>query len=132
MMGSYHQATEYFEIIFNKPRFDQLPDEHKAILEYAAEASSTSNFALAMNHYSNDMVWLQNQGGVKIQRTDQSILDAELQAWDKVMENLIKDPFIAKVVESQKAWAQRVVSYELYNSADYQLAYEHYFGKIDI
>jgi TRAP-type mannitol/chloroaromatic compound transport system substrate-binding protein len=132
MMGSYHQATEYFEIIFNKTRFDQLPEEHKAILEYAAEASSTSNFALAMNNYSNDMVWLQTQGGVKIQRTDQSILDAELQAWDKVMENLIKDPFIAKVVESQKAWAKRVVSYELYNSADYQLAYEHYFGKLDI
>ena len=44
----------------------------------------------------------------------------------------MEDPFFAKVVESQKAWAKRVVFYDLYNSADYRLAYEHYFGKLDI
>ena len=40
----------------------------------------------------------------------------------------MEDPFFAKVVESQKAWAKRVVYYDLFNSADYRLAYEHYFG----
>jgi hypothetical protein len=49
-----------------------------------------------------------------------------------VMETLVQDPFIAKVVESQKAWAKRVVAYDLANSADYRLAYEHYFGKLAI
>ena len=44
----------------------------------------------------------------------------------------MEDPFFAKVVESQKAWAKRVVYYELYNSADYRLAYEHYFGPLSI
>ena len=106
--------------------------EHKAILEYAAEAANTSNYALAMDNYSNDMVWLQTEAGVQIQRSAQSILDAQLAAWDQVIENLVQDPFIAKVVESQKAWAKRVVAYDLYNSADYRLAYEHYFGKLDI
>jgi TRAP-type mannitol/chloroaromatic compound transport system substrate-binding protein len=65
-------------------------------------------------------------------RTPQSILDAQLKAWDQVMAKLVEDPYIAKVVESQKAWAKRVVAYDLYNSADYRLAYEHYFGKIAI
>jgi TRAP-type mannitol/chloroaromatic compound transport system substrate-binding protein len=32
-LGSYHQAAEFFEIIFNKDRFDALPTEHQAILE---------------------------------------------------------------------------------------------------
>jgi TRAP-type mannitol/chloroaromatic compound transport system substrate-binding protein len=132
MMGSYHQATEYFEIIFNKTKFDTLPEEHKAILEFAAEAANTSNYALAMDSYSSDYVWLQGEGGVTVSRTAQSILDAQLKAWDKVMETLVQDPFIAKVVESQKAWAKRVVAYDLANSADYRLAYEHYFGKLAI
>ena len=109
-----------------------MPDEHKAILEYAAEAANTSNYAMAMDSYSSDLVWLQSEGGVTVQRTAQSILDVQLKAWDKVMEGLIQDPYIAKVVESQKAWAKRVVAYDLMNSADYRLAYEHYFGKLAI
>jgi TRAP-type mannitol/chloroaromatic compound transport system substrate-binding protein len=132
MLGSYHQATEYFEIIFNKDKFDALPDEHKAILEYAAEAASTANLALGLDNYSSDLVKLQEEHGVQVWRTPQSILDAQLQAWDEVLPGLMEDPFFAKVVESQKAWADRVVFYELYNAADQRLAYEHYFRQLDI
>ena len=132
VMSSYHQATEFFEIMFNKTKFDGLPEEHKAILEFAAEAANTSNYALAMDSYSNDLAWLQGEGKVVVTRTAQSILDAQLKAWDQVMAKLVEDPYIAKVVESQKAWAKRVVAYDLFNSADYKLAYEHYFGKIAI
>jgi hypothetical protein len=69
---------------------------------------------------------------VNLHRTDPSVLQAQLAAWDQVLPTLMEDPFFAKVVESQKAWAKRVVFYDLYNSADYRLAYEHYFGKLDI
>ena len=34
-MGSYHQAAEFFEIIINKDKFESLPKEHQAILEYS-------------------------------------------------------------------------------------------------
>jgi TRAP-type mannitol/chloroaromatic compound transport system substrate-binding protein len=132
MMSSYHQATEYFEIIFNKAKYDSLPQEHQAILKYAAEAASTSNFATAMDNYSNDLEWLRTEAGVTLTRTDPSILQAQLAAWDAVLPGLMEDPFFAKVVESQKAWAKRVVYYDLFNSADYRLAYEHYFGDLPI
>ena len=49
MLGSFHQASEFFEIIFNKDKFESLPKEHQAILEYTAEAASTANYALAMD-----------------------------------------------------------------------------------
>jgi TRAP-type mannitol/chloroaromatic compound transport system substrate-binding protein len=132
MMSSYHQATEYFEIIFNKTKYDSLAPEQQAILKYAAEAASTANFATAMDNYSNDLQWLTTEAGVTLTRTDPSILKAQLDAWDKVMPGLMEDPFFAKVVESQKAWAKRVVYYDLFNSADYRLAYEHYFGAVPI
>jgi TRAP-type mannitol/chloroaromatic compound transport system substrate-binding protein len=132
MLGSYHQATEYFEIIFNKTKFDALPDEHKAILEYAAEAASTANLALGLDNYSRDLVKLQEENDVQVWRTPQSILDAQLKAWDELLPDLTADPFFAKVVESQRAWVDRVVFYELYNAADQRLAYEHFFKPLNI
>jgi len=128
MMGSYHQAAEFFEIIFNKDRYNALPKEHQAILRHAAEAASSSNFFLGMDRYSNDLQWLKNEAGVKVYRTPQSIMDKQLEAWDVMIKRLEdEDPFFAKVLKSQKAFAHRVAYYELLNAADYKLAYEHYF-----
>ena len=71
MLGSYHQATEYFEIIVNKDKFNSLPAEHQAILEYAAEAASTANLAIGLDNYSRDLVELQTEHGVGVWRTPQ-------------------------------------------------------------
>jgi TRAP-type mannitol/chloroaromatic compound transport system substrate-binding protein len=132
MLGSYHQATEYFEIIVNKDKFNSLPAEHQAILEYAAEAASTANLAIGLDNYSRDLVKLQTEHEVSVWRTPQSVLNAQLKAWDELLPDLMADPFFAKVVESQKAWVDRVVFYELYNAADQRLAYEHFFKQLDI
>lgn len=131
MMGSYHQAAEFFEITFNKTKFDSLDPAHRAILEYAAEAANTANYGLAMDRYSNDLQWLIKKGGVNVYRTPQSVMDAQLKSWDTVLAKLEKDGFFKKVVDSQKAWSERVAFYDLMNTADYKLAYKHYFpGKI--
>ena len=130
MMGSYHQAMEFFEIMFNKTKYDALPAEHQAILKYAAEAASTNNFSKAMDYYSKDLQGLVNENGVKVIRTPESVFDAQLVAWDKLTAELSKDAFFGKVVESQKAWAKRVVYYELLNTADFKRGYEHAFGKL--
>lgn len=126
-LGSYHQAAEFFEIIFNKDRFDSLPEEQQAILEYAAEAANTANYGLAMDRYSADLQKLMNEDGVNVYRTDQSIMKAQLDSWDKVLEDLNQDAFFKKIVDSQKEWSHRVAFYDIMNQADYKLAYEHYF-----
>ena len=127
-LASFHQSQESFEIIFNKKKFQSLSDEHKAILRYAAEAASSDMSWKAQDRYSNDLIALQKEHGVKVRRTPQSIMDAQLKAWDKVLVPFMKDPFFAKVVESQKAWMKRVGSFELTNAPDYEGAYRHYFG----
>ena len=38
-----------------------------------------------------------------------------------------EDPFFAKVVASQKAYAKDVMNYLNLNQPDYKLAYKHYF-----
>jgi len=130
-LGSYHQAAEFFEIIFNKPKFESLPKEVQAILEYSAEAANTASYGYAMDRYSTDLQKLITKDKVNVYRTDVSIMKAQLDSWDKVLKKLNEDAFFKKVVDSQKAWSERVAFYDLTNAADYRLAYEHYFpGKL--
>ena len=130
-MGSYHQAAEFFEIIFNKDKFESLPAEVQAILEYSAEAANTANYGFAMDTYSKDLQKLINEDGVNVYRTDESIMKAQLDSWDEVLKGLNEDAFFKKVVDSQREWSERVAFYDLVNAADYKLAYEHYFpGKL--
>lgn len=130
-LGSYHQAAEFFEIIFNKDKFDGLAKAHQAILEYAAEAASTANYGGAMDVYSTDLQKLIQEHGVNVYRTAQSIMEAQLDSWDQVLERLNQDPFFKKVADSQKSWAERVAFYDIVNGADHKLAYDHYFpGKL--
>lgn len=126
-LSSYHQAAEFFEIICNKTVFEGLDPELQAIIEYSAEAANTANYGLAMDSYSKDLQALIDEDGVNVYRTDGSILEAQLKAWDEVMEGLLLDPFFRKVTDSYKDWSRRVAFYSLLNAPDYKLAYDHYF-----
>jgi TRAP-type mannitol/chloroaromatic compound transport system substrate-binding protein len=64
---------------------------------------------------------------VKVSRTPDSILDRQLEAWDELMAEESADPFFAKVLQSQKAWCERVAFYHLMNTPDYGRAYRHSF-----
>jgi TRAP-type mannitol/chloroaromatic compound transport system substrate-binding protein len=128
MMGSYHQAMEFFEIIFNKKKWDSIPKDLQAILQYGVEAASSSNFWTAMDNYSRDLQLLMNKHKVNVIRTPKSIFQDQLKAWDVVTKKLeAEDPFFKKVVASQKNWAKRVAYYMFLNEADYKLGYEHVF-----
>jgi TRAP-type mannitol/chloroaromatic compound transport system substrate-binding protein len=131
MMGSFHQAMEFFEIIFNRKKHDSLPADLKAILRHAAEAASSSNWWTAMDNYSKDFEALGTTDKVNIIRTPKSIFDAQIKAWDVISKKLSdEDPFFKKVVDSQKAWSKRVAKYMFYNEADYKVGYEHIHGKL--
>jgi len=130
-LGSFHQSQESFEIIFNKTLYDNLGSEQQSILEYATEAASADMAWKAMDRYSSDLVRLKEEHGVNVHRTPDSVMADQLKAWDVVVDRISKDdPFFAKVVASQKAWAKRYGAYSLQNSPNYRLAYEHYYGKL--
>jgi TRAP-type mannitol/chloroaromatic compound transport system substrate-binding protein len=130
MLGSYHQATEYFEIMFKRSKFNALPKEHQAILQYAAEAASSANEWKGMDYYSKDLQELITKDKVNVLRTPKDVFEAQIKAWDGLIKTLGEDPFMKKVMDSQKAWVKRVVFYGMFNAADYRTAYEHNFGKM--
>jgi TRAP-type mannitol/chloroaromatic compound transport system substrate-binding protein len=126
MVQSYHQSAECFEIVFNKAKFDALPPDLQAVIRYSAEAASSDMSWKAMDRYSKDLEALK-AAGVKVHQTPESVLQAQLAAWDKVIAAQSADPFFAKVVESQKAWAKRVVGAQFELEVDQKLAYDHFF-----
>jgi TRAP-type mannitol/chloroaromatic compound transport system substrate-binding protein len=127
MLGSHHQATEYFEIMINRTKFDALPAEHKSILQYAAEAVSSANEWKAMDYYSKDLQELIEKDKVNVIRTPKDIFDAQIKAWDGLADGLAKDPFMKKVMDSQKQWVRRVVYYAMTNATDFKGAFDHHF-----
>lgn len=126
MLQSYHQSAECFEIIFNKTKFDALAPDLQAIIRYSADAASADMSWKAMDRYSKDLEALK-AAGVKVHQTPDSVLQAQLAAWDKVIAAQSEDPFFAKVVESQKSWAKRVVGAQFELEVDQKVAYDHFF-----
>jgi TRAP-type mannitol/chloroaromatic compound transport system substrate-binding protein len=127
MLGSHHQATEYFEIMINRTKFNALPAEHKAIIQYAAEAASSANEWKAYDQYSKDLQELIDKDKVNVLRTPQDVFDDQIKKWDGLIAQLAKDEFMKRVMDSQKAWVRRVVFYNMMNATDYKGAFNHHF-----
>jgi TRAP-type mannitol/chloroaromatic compound transport system substrate-binding protein len=126
MLQSYHQSAECFEVIFNKAKFEALAPELQSVVKYAVESSSSDMSWKAMDRYSKDLEDLKAKG-VKVHRTPDNVLQAQLAAWDKVIEAQAAEPFFAKVVESQKAWAKRIVGLQFDMEVDQKMAFDHFF-----
>jgi TRAP-type mannitol/chloroaromatic compound transport system substrate-binding protein len=128
MVQSYHQPIECLEFLINKKKYDAMPKDLQAIVKYAAMAQSadtTWKYFLDMN--SKDFAEFKAKG-VKIVRTPKAILAAQLKAWDVIVDRESKaDPFFAKVIDSQKKWAARVVPLRSEIMVENQTAFEHYF-----
>jgi TRAP-type mannitol/chloroaromatic compound transport system substrate-binding protein len=128
MVQSYHQSLESFEILFNKAKLQSLPKEVQAMIKVSAEAASADMSWKQQDRYSKDLKALKD-AGVKVTPTPKPVLEAQLAAWDKVITAASQEPFFKKVIDSQKAWAQRIVAWQFETEVDQQLAYDHFFSK---
>ncbi|MCW5688103.1 MAG: TRAP transporter substrate-binding protein [Pseudolabrys sp.] len=135
-LGSYHQASEAIEVVFNKGKYDGLAKEQQELLKIAVQATSADGGWKASDIYSNDLQTLMSKHSVQVKRTPVSVFKAQLAAWDKVVDEISADsaqgPMIKKILESQKAYAKRVAFYSINNEADFKSAYEHYFGPMKV
>src|SRR4030095_6639948 len=130
MLQSYHQNAEQFEVLFNKTKFDGLPDKMKAIIAYASDAASADMSWKAIDRYSKDYVELQTKDKVRFYRTPDSVLQKQLEVLDQVeTKKWAEDALFKEIVESQRAFAARAVKWDLDTNVSRRMAYNHYFGK---
>jgi TRAP-type mannitol/chloroaromatic compound transport system substrate-binding protein len=129
MLQSYHQNAEQFEIMFNKTKFDALPAKMKAIIENAVEAASADMSWKAIDRYSKDYIEMQEKQGVKFYITPPAILQAQLEAYDQAAKKRSDNALFVEIENSQRAFAERAVRWDLDTNVSRRMAYNHYFGK---
>jgi TRAP-type mannitol/chloroaromatic compound transport system substrate-binding protein len=129
MLQSYHQNAEQFEIMFNKTKYDALPDKMKAIIANAVEAASQDMQWKAIDRYSKDYQELQTKDNVKFYKTPDTVLKRQLEIYDEVVKKKAADnPIFKEIVESQIAFAKRATQWEQDTVVSRRMAFEHYFG----
>jgi TRAP-type mannitol/chloroaromatic compound transport system substrate-binding protein len=127
MLQSFHQSGEQFEILFNKGKYDALPAELKAVIDYAVQASSADMSWKAIDRNSKDYEELK-KAGVKFYKTPDAILRRQLEVWDEVTaKKSAENALFKEVLDSQRAFAQRAKSWQNDYMVDFNMAYNRYF-----
>ncbi|MFM8638845.1 MAG: TRAP transporter substrate-binding protein [Betaproteobacteria bacterium] len=129
MLQSFHQSTEQFEILFNKGKYDGLAPELKSIIDYAVQAASADMSWKAIQRNSQDYIELKKQG-VKFYKTPDAVLRAQLASWDKIMEKKGgENAMFKKILDSQRAFAERAGAWQNDYLVDFKMAWNHYFRR---
>ena len=129
MLQSYHQNAEQFEIMFNKARYDALPEKMRAIIDNAVEAASSDMSWKAVDRYSTDYAELQTKDRVRFFRTPDAVLKRQLEVYDEVVaKKAAENPLFKEILESQIAFARRATKWEQDTVVGRRMAYDHYFG----
>ena len=129
MLQSYHQNAEQFEIMFNKTKFDALPAKIRAVIGNAVEAASADMSWKSIHRYSQDYIEMQTKQGVKFYKTPDALLQRQLVAYDEAAKKRADNAIWMEVENSQKAFAERAVRWDLDTNISRRMAYNHYFGK---
>ncbi|MDX0436732.1 TRAP transporter substrate-binding protein [Sinorhizobium medicae] len=129
MLQGYHQNAETFEILFNKGKFEGLPDQLKAIITNAVDAASADMAWKAIDRYSTDYRELQSADKVKFYKTPEAILKRQLEVYDEVVKRKSSEnPVFKEVLQSQITFAERATRWEQDTVVNRRMAFDHYFG----
>ena len=129
MLQSYHQNAEQLEILFNKDKYNALPDKMKAIISGAVDAASADMSWKAIDRYSKDYVELQTKDKVKFYKTPDSVLKRQLEIYDEVVvKKSAENPLFKEIAESQIAFAKRATQWEQDTVVSRKMVFDHYFG----
>ena len=129
MLQSFHQNAEQFEIMFNKAKYDALPEKMRAIIAYAVDAASADLVWKAIDRYSKDYVEMQTKDKVRFYKTPDSILQKQLEIYDQVAAKKAgENPLFKEILDSQRVFAERAVKWDMDNNVNRRMAYQRYFG----
>ena len=129
MLQSYHQNAEQFEIMFNKDKYNALPEKMRAIIANAVDAASQEMAWKAIDRYSKDYVELQTKDKVKFYKTPDAVLKRQLEIYDGVVaKKSAENPMFKEVAESQIAFAKRATQWEQDTVVSRKMVFDHYFG----
>ncbi|MEO0823032.1 MAG: TRAP transporter substrate-binding protein [Pseudomonadota bacterium] len=94
----WHQQATVFEILVNKDTWNEMSEQHQAILNNACKASMADSFAEGEYVQFEAMVKNIEENGVEIKQWNDEMLALYRKTWDEVaQEEAANDAFFAKV-----------------------------------
>lgn len=130
MLQSFHQCTEQIELLVNRDRYAALSPELQQVLLLTSQAVSASMNRKRVNDNSMHYIELREIQRVRFYKTPESVLRAQLAAWDRVSTRYSNaDPLFARIMASMRRYAQRCVGWQNDTRVDQAMAYNHYFAQ---
>jgi TRAP-type mannitol/chloroaromatic compound transport system substrate-binding protein len=122
-----HEPVTVGEFIINKKKWDELPADLKEVIKTASQAAYWVHFVRFQEKTAKACQELIAQG-IKVIKTTDELNNRFLKAYDEIQATYAaKDPFYAKVLESQKKYAGLIVPYRLSYFPPYNFIAEHYW-----
>lgn len=129
-MPDLRQPASYQDVLIGRKKWDALPTDLKAIVKWACMAEIIRMTAVSVDLDGKAAEELEKKHGVKIMRTPDDVLKAQVAAIDKVYEvEAKKNPFFARVLKSQREFAERAVPHSQRIRPPIELVIAHYWGK---
>ncbi len=123
-----HEPVTVSDLIINKATWDKLPDDLKEIVKGAAQAVFFRWWVRWQKQNAEAYKEMVEKHGVEVHRTPDDVLQTFLNTYDKILQKKVaSDPFVKRVVESQKKYAGLVVPYRRSTWPPYQFASDHYW-----
>jgi TRAP-type mannitol/chloroaromatic compound transport system substrate-binding protein len=101
----------------------------RAIIDNAVDAASADMSWKAIDRYSKDYMEMQEKQGVKFYITPPSILQSQLEAYDAAAKKRSDNALFVEIEQSQRAFAERAVRWDMDTNVNRRMAHNHYFGK---
>ena len=123
-----HEPVTVGDVTINKSVWDKLPEDLQEIIRNAAQATFYRWWVAWQKQNATAYKEMVEKHGVEIHRTPKDVLDTFLKTYDAIVAKKAEaDPFIKKVVDSQKAYASLLVPYRRSTWPPYEYASDYYW-----
>lgn len=124
-----HENNSMGELIINTDVWKSLSGQQQEWIKSATKDTIVSWGAKWQKQNADAIDELVTKHGVQLRRTPADILTASLKAWDEIVkEESAKNEVFKKVIESQRAYASKVVPAKRLMFPPYSFAANHYWG----
>jgi len=123
-----HESASIGEIIINTDVWKGLTAQQQEAIRSAATETFVRWGVKWQKQNAEAIVEMRTKYGTQILRTPPDVLLAFLKAWDEIAaEESAKNPFFKKVLDSQRAYASKVIPAKRFMFPPYTFAANHYW-----
>jgi TRAP-type mannitol/chloroaromatic compound transport system substrate-binding protein len=123
-----HESASIGELMINKDVWDGLTPQQQEAIRSASVETFLRWWAKWQLQNADAIKEMVEKHGTQLLRTPPDVLIAFFQAWDEIAkEESAKNPFFKKVLESQRAYASKVVPAKRFMFPPYSFAANYYW-----